>query len=43
MTDNADARPRATLLLTRPREASEGFAAEIAQEVTRRSISSSHP
>jgi uroporphyrinogen-III synthase len=31
MTDNADARPRATLLLTRPREASEGFAAEIAQ------------
>jgi hypothetical protein len=31
MTDNADARPRATLLLTRPREASERFAAEIAQ------------
>jgi uroporphyrinogen-III synthase len=30
MTDNVDARPRATLLLTRPRAASESFAAEIA-------------
>jgi uroporphyrinogen-III synthase len=29
MTDNVDARPRATLLLTRPRAASERFAAEI--------------
>jgi hypothetical protein len=31
MTDNVDARPRATLLLTRPRAASERFAAEIAK------------
>jgi uroporphyrinogen-III synthase len=30
MADNVDARPRATLLLTRPRAASESFAAEIA-------------
>jgi hypothetical protein len=41
MTDNDDARPRATLLLTRPRAASESFAAEIAQGAACRSTSSS--